>query len=168
MHNFTKIYHPYFHALSSFPDPEGSETVFLDMIQENPIMPATERWCIQTQIARTYQQRAKYNEGLKVLETIDNEVQADKKPDSVLKQEVRVRILTERARIYRDLKEKPKALTLLASAWSLVEATKSFPDDDLVLDVLHLLAMLQNDPQDKISWCKKAFTMASSSEHPDA
>ncbi|KDO23962.1 hypothetical protein SPRG_10658 [Saprolegnia parasitica CBS 223.65] len=173
MHSYTKIYHPYFHALSSFPDPEGSEAVFLDMIKENPIMPATERWCIQTQIARTYLQRAKYPEGLAVLDAIEAEVAADDlkhkdEPTNPLKVEVRVRCLAERARILRDMKEKAKALPLLATAWTLVESVPAFPDEDLALDVLHLLAMLQNDHNDKISWNKRAFAMATKSTHPDA
>ncbi|OQR85351.1 hypothetical protein THRCLA_10713, partial [Thraustotheca clavata] len=117
----------------------------------------------------TYHQRAQYAQGLKVLDTIEQEVNANTSlPDSVLKVEVRVRINTERARILRDMKENSKALPLLASAWSMIDSTKQFPDDDLVLDVLHLLAMLQSTPQDKIQWNQRAFAKASSSEHPDA
>ncbi|OQR92053.1 hypothetical protein THRCLA_08800 [Thraustotheca clavata] len=109
--------------------------------------------------------RALYKQGLEMLQDIERELTPE---NSIYNREVRARCLLERARMLRGLKENGKATTCAAAAWAIIDADDAFFDDDLVIDVLHLLALLQDNPKENITWNLRAYAMAKKSQHANA
>ncbi len=139
-----------------FADPAASEAAFRKALGS-----ATNRddeLTLQTQIARTYGLRSRFADAHALLDTVEPRL-------ATAGAEPRVRYLLERGRTFRSAKAPDRARPLFIEA---AERAHAAGLDALEIDALHMVALVEADPDAQIRWSRKALAVASASPDPAA
>lgn len=139
---------PDINALWDFDDPAASEARFRAELARDLTHDAA--LSLRTQIARTFSLRRQFAEAHRVLDGVDAEL-AGAAP------EPRVRALLERGRSWRSAGEPARARPLFLQAEQLARTAKL---EFLHVDALHMVALVQADPELQLEWTRKALAAA--------
>lgn len=140
----------------NFNDPAASEAAFRKALSAGP--GADDSLSLQTQIARTYSLRSSFGEAHALLDAIEPQLAA-------AGAEPRVRYLLERGRTFRSSKAAERARPLFIDAAERAHAAKL---DALEVDALHMIALVEAEPEAQMQWNRKALAVAASSADPVA
>jgi len=142
-------------SLWDFDDPARSEAVFRDHLA-----PATgdDALSLQTQIARTYSLRSRFDDAHALLDRIEPQIAA-------AGPEPKVRFLLERGRTWRSGKQPDKARPLFLQAVELASAAKL---DYLAIDAMHMVALLEPTLEQQLTWNRRALAAAQQASDPAA
>ncbi len=150
--------------LWNFQDPAASEARFR---QEQGQVDSEKSLILETQIARTYGLRGDWNRAREILREVKNHLNADSP-------EVNVRHDLELGRTYASPAHKPEQLTKEAKGiaralyMNAFEIAKSNGLHFLAVDALHMMTMVDQDPDDQIRWNKMALEYMEASKDVDA
>ncbi len=142
-------------ALWDFDDPAGSEARFRAALTDATHDTALS---LRTQIARTHGLRRQFSEAHRELDAVDADL-AGAGP------EPRVRTLLERGRTWRSSGEPARARPLFLQAEQLARTAKL---EFLHVDALHMVALVQQDPEAQLDWNLRALAAARSARDPQA
>ncbi len=134
-------------SLWDFDDPAASEARFRAALPESTYDAALS---LRTQIARTHSLRRQFAEAHRELDGVDAEL-AGAGP------EPRVRTLLERGRTWRSAGEPARARPLFLQAEQLARTAKL---EYLHVDALHMVALVQHDPEEQMAWTRRALAAA--------
>lgn len=112
---------------------------------------------LQTQIARTYSLRSRFDEAHAVLDRVEPGLAA-------AGAEPRVRYLLERGRTFRSSKQVEKAKPLFAEAVERAVAAKL---EFLAIDAMHMVAIVA-PPAEQMAWNQRALAAAQAATDPAA
>ncbi len=146
---------PDIHALWDYDDPAGSEARFRAALAEATHDAALS---LRTQIARTYGLRRRFDEAHRTLDAVDAELAG-------AGAEPRVRTLLERGRTWRSAGEPARARPLFLQAEQLARSARL---EFLHVDALHMVALVQADPQQQLEWTRRALAAARAAADPQA
>ena len=142
-------------ALWDFDDPTGSEARFRAALAEATQDAALS---LRTQIARTLGLRSRFAEAQHELDAVDAELgDAGAEP--------RVRALLERGRVWRSQGDPARAQPLFLQA---AQAAQAAGLEDLQVDALHMVALVQPEPEQQLAWTRRALAAARSAADPRA
>ena len=144
--------------------PEVSEQRFRAAL---PTASPEEKLILQTQIARTYGIRRDFAHAREILAAIEREIQnASAEPQA--------RYFLELGRTYASATHSPETQTIESrekakSAYMRAfEITEKARLDYLAIDALHMMAVVDTEPQDQLAWDMKAVTFMENSSQPEA
>ncbi len=140
----------------NFDDPVASEAAFRKALSATP--KGDDALTLQTQIARTYGLRSRFDDAHTLLDTIEPQL-------ATAGAEPRVRFLLERGRTYRSSKAAERARPLFVEA---AERAHAACLDALEVDALHMVALVEKEPEAQLLWNRKALALALSSADPIA
>ena len=140
----------------NFDDPAASEAAFRKVL--DAVAAGDDALTLQTQIARTYSLRSRFDEAHALLDTIEPQL-------ATAGAEPRVRYLLERGRTYRSSKAPERARPLFVEA---AERSRAAGLDALEVDALHMIALVEKEPEAQMAWNHKALAVASASADPIA
>src|SRR2546423_5147035 len=120
--------------LWDFSNPSESEQRFRDALAG---VRGDLRLELETQIARTYSLRKRFDEAHKLLDEIEPRLK-----DAGLKP--RLRYLLERGRTFNSSGDKASARPLFLQAWELARAGE---EEDLAIDAAHMVAIVEGGEQ---------------------
>ena len=141
-------------ALWDFDDPARSETVFREHLAGAT---RDDALSLQTQIARTYGLRSRFDEAHAVLDRVEPEL-------ATAGPEPRVRYLLERGRTWRSARQVDKARPLFLQAVDLAVAAKL---EILAIDAMHMMAIVE-PPESQMAWNRRALAAAAQASDPAA
>jgi tetratricopeptide (TPR) repeat protein len=139
--------------LWDFSKPEASEQRFRAAL---PTASPEEKLILQTQIARTYGIRQDFARAQEILTSIEQQVQS-------ASAEPRTRYFLELGRTYastthspdtQTIEAKEKAKSAFLRAFEIAEKANL---DSLAIDAIHMMAVVDTDPQDQLAWDMKAI-----------
>ena len=142
--------------LWNFNDPVASEAAFREALAAGA--GADDALVLQTQIARTYGLRSQFAEAHALLDAVEPRL-------AVAGAEPRVRYLLERGRTFRSSKLPDRARPLFLEA---VERAHGARLDALEVDALHMVALVEAEPEAQLQWNRKALAVAAASTDPVA
>ncbi|MGZ5132733.1 MAG: tetratricopeptide repeat protein [Caldimonas sp.] len=142
--------------LWNFADPAASEAAFRQALAAAP--DGDDALTLQTQIARTYGLRSRFAEAHALLDAIEPQL-------ATAGAEPRVRYLLERGRTLRSSKAPEPARPLFAEA---AERAHAAGLDALEVDALHMIALVETEPDEQIRWNREALAVAAASADPVA
>lgn len=134
-------------ALWDFDDPAASEARFRAALEQATHDAALS---LRTQIARTLGLRRQFDQAHRELDAVEAGL-AGAGP------EPRVRTLLERGRAWRSAGEPARARPLFLQAEQLARTAKL---EDLHVDALHMVALVQHDPEEQMAWTRRALAAA--------
>lgn len=138
----------------NFNDPAASEAAFRKALSAGP--GADDSLTLQTQIARTYSLRSRFDDAHTLLDAIEPQL-------ATAGAEPRVRYLLERGRTFRSSKAADRARPLFVDA---AERARTAKLDALEVDALHMIALVEGEPEAQMQWNRKALAVAASSADP--
>lgn len=142
---------PDIQALWDYDDPAGSETRFRAALADTTHEATHDAaLSLRTQIARSFGLRRQFAEAHRVLDAVDAEL-------SGAGPEPRVRTLLERGRVWRSAGEPPRAKPLFLQAEQLARMAGL---EFLHVDALHMVALVQADPELQLEWSRRALAAA--------
>ena len=142
-------------ALWDFGDPARSEAVFREKLTHASGDAALS---LQTQIARTYSLRSRFDEAHALLDLIAPQLErAGPEP--------KVRALLERGRTFRSAKQPDKAAPLFREAVDLAVAAKL---EYLAVDAMHMVALSQPTTDGQLEWSRRALAASQQATDPRA
>lgn len=146
-------------ALWDFDDPAASEARFRAVLDDAAAPPTHDAaLSLRTQIARTMGLRRRFDEAHRLLDAVDAEL-----PGAGA--EPRVRTLLERGRTWRSAREPAKARPLFLQAEQLARSAKL---EYLHVDALHMVALVEADPQAQLEANQRALAAARAARDPQA
>jgi tetratricopeptide (TPR) repeat protein len=113
---------------------------------------------LRTQIARTLGLRSRFDEAHALLDAIEPQL-----PGAGA--EPRVRLLLERGRTWRSSGQPARARPLFAQAVPIAQAAAL---DALAIDAMHMVALVEPDPQAQLDWNRRALAAAQTATDPAA
>ncbi|MEO8924047.1 MAG: tetratricopeptide repeat protein [Caldimonas sp.] len=143
-------------ALWNFADPAASEAAFRNAL--TTVSSGDDELTLETQIARTYSLRSRFDEAHAVLDRIQPRLEG-------AGAEPRVRYLLERGRTFRSAKVPARARPLFSEAATRAHAAGL---DALEVDALHMIALVEPAPEQQLIWNRKALAVAAASSDPIA
>ncbi|MDQ2736356.1 MAG: tetratricopeptide repeat protein [Pseudomonadota bacterium] len=142
--------------LWNFADPAASEAAFRNAL--TTVSSSDDRLTLETQIARTYSLRSRFDEAHAVLDRIQPRLEhAGAEPH--------VRFLLERGRTFRSAKAPERARPLFSEAAARAHSAGL---DALEVDALHMVALVEPAPEQQLIWNRKALAVAAASSDPVA
>ncbi len=111
---------------------------------------------LRTQIARSFSLRRRFDEAQRELDAVDAELAG-------ASAEPRVRTLLERGRSWRSAGEPARARPLFLQAEQLARTAKL---EFLHVDALHMVALVQTDPELQLDWTRRALAVARAAADP--
>jgi tetratricopeptide (TPR) repeat protein len=142
-------------ALWDFSDPARSEATFREHLKSAR---GDDALSLQTQIARSFGLRSRFDEANALLNQIEPRLAA-------AGPEPKVRYLLERGRTLRSSKQGTLARPLFVQAVDLAIAAKL---DELAVDAMHMVALVETLPDAQIQWNRRALALALASNEPNA
>ena len=142
--------------LWNFADPAASEVAFRQALAKAQGL--DDELTLQTQIARTYSLRSRFDEAHALLDRIEPRLVA-------AGPEPRVRLLLERGRTWRSSKAPDRARPLFVEA---ADRARSAHLDALEVDALHMIALVEPAPNEQLAWNRQALAVAAASSDPVA
>lgn len=150
---------PDFDRLWNYADPAATEETF------KAILPRAEepgntsyRLQLLTQIARTHGLRGDFARAHEILDRVEEDLTEDLKV-------ARIRYLLERGRTLNSGGAPEKARPLFEDAWEL--ATQR-GEDVYAVDAVHMIAIVEADPEKQLEWNRKGLELAEQSRDPRA
>ncbi len=140
----------------NFNDPAASEVAFRRALDASPA--GDDALTLQTQIARTYSLRARFDAAHALLDTIEPRL-------ATAGAEPRVRYLLERGRTFRSSKAPDRARPLFVEAADRAHDAKL---DALEIDALHMFALVETEPEAQMALNRRALAIAAASADPIA
>jgi len=140
----------------NFDDPAASEAAFRQALVERPS--GDDGLVLQTQIARTFGLRSRFDEAHALLDTLEPQLAG-------AGAEPRVRWLLERGRTFRSSKQPDRARPLFVEAAERAHAARL---EALEVDALHMIALVETAPQAQLQWNRKALALAAAAADPAA
>ena len=140
----------------NFNDPAASEAAFRQALSASP--GGDDALTLQTQIARTYGLRARFAEAHVLLDAIEPRL-------ATAGAEPRVRYLLERGRTFRSSKAPDRARPLFVEAADRAHEAKL---DALEIDALHMIALVETEPEAQMALNRRALAIAAASADPIA
>ena len=137
-------------GLWNFADPAASEALFRERLAGAGVDDALS---LQTQIARSYSLRGRFDEAHHLLDSMQSELAA-------AGAEPRVRWMLERGRTFRSSKQPDRAKPLFAQA---VDAAGAAGLDELAVDAMHMMALVEPASAEQMRWNLRALALAESS-----
>lgn len=137
-------------GLWNFADPAASEALFRERLAGAGVDDALS---LQTQIARSYSLRGRFDEAHHLLDSMQPELAA-------AGAEPRVRWLLERGRTFRSSRQLDRAKPLFAQA---VDAAGAAGLDELTIDAMHMMALVEPASAEQMRWNLRALALAESS-----
>jgi tetratricopeptide (TPR) repeat protein len=134
-------------ALWDFDDPAASEARFRAALEGATHDAALS---LRTQIARTHSLRRQFDPAHRELDAVEAELAG-------AGAEPRVRLLLERGRSWRSAGEPARARALFLQAEPLARSAKL---EYLHVDALHMIALVQHDPEEQMAWTRRALAAA--------
>lgn len=134
-------------ALWDFDDPAASEARFRASLEG---VPSDEKLELQTQIARTYSLRRRFDDAHRLLDTVEPRL-ATAGPAP------RVRYLLERGRTWRSSGEPGRARPLFIQAWDIASDRGL---DGLAVDAAHMVALVEPGTDGQLEWNRRALAIA--------
>lgn len=142
-------------SLWDFGDPARSEAIFRERLATAS---GDDALSLQTQIARTFSLRARFDEAHAVLDRIAPQLErAGPEP--------KVRALLERGRTFRSARQVDAAAPLFRAAVELAEAAKL---EDLAIDAMHMVALAEPTTDGQLEWNRRALAAAQKAADPRA
>ncbi len=142
-------------SLWNFADPAASEARFRERLAGAA---GDDALTLQTQIARTYSLRSRFDEAHALLDAIEPQLaQAGPEP--------RVRWLLERGRTLRSSKRVAEAMPLFRRA---LERAQAAGLDALTVDAMHMVALAEPATDAQLEWTRRARALAQRSPDPEA
>jgi tetratricopeptide (TPR) repeat protein len=140
--------------LWNFADPAESERRFRDAMAN-----ARGDWRLelQTQVARSYGLRGRFDEAHRLLDEIEPQLAA-------AGPKVRLRYLLERGRVFNSSGNKAAARPLFVEAW---ERGRAAAEEDLAIDAAHMVAIVEGGEK-ALEWNRMALRLASNASDPQA
>jgi tetratricopeptide (TPR) repeat protein len=138
-----------FDKLWDYNDPAGTEQKFRNLLPEGK-----DELELLTQIARTQGLQQKFDDAHATLDDVSKRL----RPDDHL---VRVRYLLERGRVSNSSKQREQAMPLFTDAMHLA-IKHGF--DFYAVDAIHMLAIVEPDPEKQLAWNFKAMQLAEASK----
>ena len=146
-------------ALWDFDDPAASEARFRAALGDAVTPPTHDAaLSLRTQIARTLSLRKRFDEAHRELDAVDAQLPG-------AGPEPRVRTLLERGRTWRSAREPAKARPLFLQAEQLARTAKL---EYLHVDALHMVALVEADPQAQLEANQRALAVARAAQDPQA
>lgn len=146
-------------ALWDFDDPAASEARFRAVLGDAAMPPTHDAaLSLRTQIARTLGLRRRFDEAHRELDAVDAALPG-------AGPEPRVRTLLERGRTWRSAREPAKARPLFLQAEQLARSAKL---EYLHVDALHMVALVEADPQAQLEANQRALAVARAAQDPQA
>jgi tetratricopeptide (TPR) repeat protein len=142
-------------SLWDFDDPAASEALFRRLFADAQ---GDDALSLRTQIARTHSLRRQFAEAHAELDAMLPALDA-------AGAEPRVRHLLERGRTLRSAGERQQARPLFAQA---VDRARAARLDELMVDAMHMLALVVPDTADQLAWNDRALAAALASDEPNA
>ena len=142
--------------LWNFNDPAASEATFRTALAAGPN--GDDALTLQTQIARSYGLRSRFADAHALLDSIEPQL-------ATAGAEPRVRYLLERGRTFRSSKVPDRARPLFVEAAERAHGARL---DALEVDALHMIALVEADPEAQLRWNRKALAVAAASPDPVA
>lgn len=142
--------------LWNFNDPAASEAAFRKALAASP--GGDDGLVLQTQIARSYGLRSQFAQAHALLDSIEPQL-------ATAGAEPRVRYLLERGRTFRSSKLPDRARPLFLEAIERAHAARL---DALEVDALHMIALVEPEPEAQLQWNRKALAVAAASADPVA
>lgn len=134
-------------ALWDFSDPARSEAAFRALL---PAASADDALSLQTQIARSFGLRSRFDEAHALLDQVEAQLpQAGAEP--------RARYLLERGRTLRSAGQRDRAQPLFLQAVELAGAARL---DELAVDAMHMMALVERSAQAQLDWNRRALDLA--------
>ena len=141
-------------GLWNFSNPSESEQRFCDAMADAR---GDLRLELETQIARTYSLRKRFDDAHRLLDEIEPRLQ-----DAGLKP--RLRYLLERGRTFNSSGDKARARPLFLRAWELARAGE---EEDLAIDAAHMVAIVEGGEK-ALEWNLMALPLATSAKDVEA
>ncbi|MFT3954537.1 MAG: TraB/GumN family protein [Piscinibacter sp.] len=146
-------------ALWDFDDPAASEARFRAALADAAAPPTHDAaLSLRTQIARTLGLRRRFDEAHRELDAVDALLPG-------AGPEPRVRTLLERGRAWRSAREPAKARPLFLQAEQLARSARL---EYLHVDALHMVALVEPDPQAQLEANQRALAVARAAQDPQA
>jgi tetratricopeptide (TPR) repeat protein len=142
-------------SLWNFVDPAASEAVFRERLRSAT---GDDALSLQTQIARSYSLRSRFNEAHALLDTLEPRL-------ATAGPEPRVRALLERGRTLRSAKKVEQARPLFLQAVDIAGAARL---DELTIDAMHMVALVEPGADAQLQWNRRALALAQASSEPNA
>jgi tetratricopeptide (TPR) repeat protein len=142
-------------SLWDFGDPARSETIFREQLANTR---GDDALSLQTQIARTYSLRSRFDDAHALLDRIAAQVET-------AGPEPKVRALLERGRTYRSSAQVDKARPLFRQAVDLAIAEKL---EFLAVDAMHMVALVEPGLDGQLAWNRQALAYAQRAGDPAA
>lgn len=142
-------------GLWNFADPAASEALFRERLAGAGVHDALS---LQTQIARSYSLRGRFDEAHHLLDRMQSELAA-------AGAEPQVRWLLERGRTLRSSKQPDRAKPFFAQA---VDAAGAAGLDELAVDAMHMMALVEPASAEQMCWNLRALALAESSINVNA
>jgi tetratricopeptide (TPR) repeat protein len=142
-------------SLWDFDDLAASEARFRRLLADAQ---GDDALSLRTQIARTHSLRRQFAEAHAELDAMLPALDA-------AGAEPRVRHLLERGRTLRSAGERQHALPLFAQA---VDRARAARLDELMVDAMHMRALVEPDTADQLAWNDRALAAALASDEPNA
>jgi tetratricopeptide (TPR) repeat protein len=146
-------------TLWDYDHPEATEARFRGLLGSKAAEEPAFRLEVETQLARTFSLRAKFEEAHRILDGVEQGLRGQDVP------RVRVRYLLERGRCFNSDKAPARALPLFREAWDVARAAKL---DGLAVDAAHMVAIAEADPKAQERWNREAIAYAEASPDPEA
>jgi tetratricopeptide (TPR) repeat protein len=147
-----------------FDDPAESERRFRTALASAT---GDDRFVLQTQIARTYGLRGRFDEARALLRDLEPQL-------GRVGPEARVRYWLELGRTYASATHPAQSQTTKAKASArsayrrAIELAREHRLDDLQIDALHMMAFVDTSPADQLKWGEAALAVAQHSAQPSA
>jgi tetratricopeptide (TPR) repeat protein len=138
----------------NFADPAASEAAFREALASTHDL--DDELTLQTQIARTYGLRARFDDAHGLLDRIEPRL-------SGAGAEPRVRYLLERGRTFRSAQAPERALPLFVEAADRAHAAGL---DALEIDAMHMVALVEPGTEAQLDWNRRALALARASSDP--
>jgi tetratricopeptide (TPR) repeat protein len=140
----------------NFSDPAASEAAFRRAL--STAADGDDALVLQTQIARTYSLRARFEDAHALLDRLEPQLAS-------AGAEPRVRLLLERGRTFRSARVPERARPLFAEA---AERAQAAGLDALQIDALHMIALVEPGTDAQLEWNRRALVLARASSDPIA
>ena len=139
---------PDFIKLWNYNDPAATEKKFRDLIEPAKHSGDASYYLeLLTQVARAQGLQDKFTDAHATLDEVQMQLRDDLKT-------ARVRYLLERGRVFTSSNQPEKAKPLFLQAWELASAAN---ETKYAADALHMVAIIEPLPADKIKWNEKAL-----------
>lgn len=150
---------PPLHTLWDYFDPAGTRERFEAIKGRAQTSGDTDYYLsLLTQIARTYGMEGQFRSAHSILDIVEPRLNAETPL-------ARINYLLERGRAFRSAGEAKTARPLFLSAFALAD---SIGQSYLAIDAAHMMALVEDDQEERMRWSRRGLHLAETSDDPRA